>query len=65
MIYEIEIIDLLFSVFFFFFFCAADEIIWPEGDDAVPTDAQDLITRLLSQSPLERLGTGADMFVAV
>uniref|UniRef100_A0A3B3W2M1 non-specific serine/threonine protein kinase n=1 Tax=Poecilia latipinna TaxID=48699 RepID=A0A3B3W2M1_9TELE len=36
----------------------SDEIIWPEGDDALPADAQDLITRLLWQSPLERLGTG-------
>ncbi|XP_056149716.1 microtubule-associated serine/threonine-protein kinase 3 [Lampris incognitus] len=35
-----------------------DEIIWPEGEDALPADAQDLITRLLRQSPLERLGTG-------
>uniref|UniRef100_A0A8C5GLK3 non-specific serine/threonine protein kinase n=1 Tax=Gouania willdenowi TaxID=441366 RepID=A0A8C5GLK3_GOUWI len=35
-----------------------DDIIWPEGEDALPTDAQDLITRLLRQSPLERLGTG-------
>ncbi|XP_072555536.1 microtubule-associated serine/threonine-protein kinase 3 isoform X5 [Paramormyrops kingsleyae] len=36
----------------------SDEIIWPEGDDALPSDAQDLITRLLSQTPMERLGTG-------
>uniref|UniRef100_H2LV17 non-specific serine/threonine protein kinase n=1 Tax=Oryzias latipes TaxID=8090 RepID=H2LV17_ORYLA len=36
----------------------SDEIVWPEGDDALPADAQDLITRLLSQNPLERLGTG-------
>ncbi|XP_042371472.1 microtubule-associated serine/threonine-protein kinase 3 isoform X2 [Plectropomus leopardus] len=36
----------------------SDEIIWPEGDDALPNDAQDLITRLLRQSPLDRLGTG-------
>uniref|UniRef100_A0A671V2W0 non-specific serine/threonine protein kinase n=1 Tax=Sparus aurata TaxID=8175 RepID=A0A671V2W0_SPAAU len=36
----------------------SDEIIWPDGDDALPADAQDLITRLLSQSPLDRLGTG-------
>ncbi|KAL2090132.1 hypothetical protein ACEWY4_014820 [Coilia grayii] len=36
----------------------SDEIIWPDGDDALPVDAQDLITRLLRQSPLERLGTG-------
>lgn len=31
---------------------------WPEGDEALPADAQDLITRLLRQCPLERLGTG-------
>uniref|UniRef100_A0A7N8YG37 non-specific serine/threonine protein kinase n=1 Tax=Mastacembelus armatus TaxID=205130 RepID=A0A7N8YG37_9TELE len=36
----------------------SDEIVWPEGDDALPADAQDLITRLLRQSPLDRLGTG-------
>uniref|UniRef100_A0A8C2Z612 non-specific serine/threonine protein kinase n=1 Tax=Cyclopterus lumpus TaxID=8103 RepID=A0A8C2Z612_CYCLU len=35
-----------------------DDIIWPEGEDALPADTQDLITRLLRQSPLERLGTG-------
>ncbi|KAK2499789.1 hypothetical protein MC885_004824, partial [Smutsia gigantea] len=29
-----------------------------EGDEALPSDAQDLITRLLRQSPLDRLGTG-------
>ncbi|XP_075877161.1 microtubule-associated serine/threonine-protein kinase 3 isoform X2 [Nelusetta ayraudi] len=34
-----------------------DDIIWPDGEDALPADAQDLITRLLKQSPLERLGT--------
>ncbi|XP_014637217.1 PREDICTED: microtubule-associated serine/threonine-protein kinase 3 isoform X2 [Ceratotherium simum simum] len=37
---------------------ASDEIMWPEGDEALPADAQDLITRLLRQSPLDRLGTG-------
>ncbi|XP_016896906.1 microtubule-associated serine/threonine-protein kinase 3 isoform X1 [Cynoglossus semilaevis] len=36
----------------------SDDIIWPEGEDALPVDAQDLITRLLRQSPLDRLGTG-------
>nr|XP_011750760.1 microtubule-associated serine/threonine-protein kinase 3 isoform X8 [Macaca nemestrina] len=36
----------------------SDEIMWPEGDEALPADAQDLITRLLRQSPLDRLGTG-------
>ncbi|XP_063003451.1 microtubule-associated serine/threonine-protein kinase 3 isoform X2 [Elgaria multicarinata webbii] len=36
----------------------SDEIIWPEGDDALPADAQDLITHLLRHCPLERLGTG-------
>lgn len=35
-----------------------DEIIWPEGDEALPPDAQDLISKLLRQNPLERLGTG-------
>eukprot|EP00063_Salmo_salar_P020470 XP_013995305.1 PREDICTED: microtubule-associated serine/threonine-protein kinase 3-like isoform X6 [Salmo salar] len=38
--------------------CVTDDIIWPEGEDALPADAQDLITRLLRQSPLDRLGTG-------
>ncbi|XP_053714702.1 microtubule-associated serine/threonine-protein kinase 3 isoform X3 [Synchiropus splendidus] len=36
----------------------SDDIIWPDGDDALPMEAQDLITRLLRQSPLDRLGTG-------
>uniref|UniRef100_A0A8C5VTA7 non-specific serine/threonine protein kinase n=1 Tax=Microcebus murinus TaxID=30608 RepID=A0A8C5VTA7_MICMU len=36
----------------------SDEIMWPEGDEALPADAQDLITRLLRQSPMDRLGTG-------
>ncbi|TWW72720.1 Microtubule-associated serine/threonine-protein kinase 3 [Takifugu flavidus] len=35
-----------------------DDLIWPDGEDALPADAQDLITRLLRQNPLERLGTG-------
>ncbi|KAJ8339397.1 hypothetical protein SKAU_G00361830 [Synaphobranchus kaupii] len=36
----------------------SDEINWPEGDDAPPSDSQDLITLLLRQNPLERMGTG-------
>ena len=36
----------------------ADEIVWPEEDEALPQDAQDLISKLLRQNPLERLGTG-------
>uniref|UniRef100_A0A8C2AIR4 non-specific serine/threonine protein kinase n=1 Tax=Cyprinus carpio TaxID=7962 RepID=A0A8C2AIR4_CYPCA len=36
----------------------SDEIIWPDGDDALPVDAQDLITRLLNQNAQERLGRG-------
>lgn len=37
----------------------SDEIIWPEKDEeAPPSDAQDLITLLLRQNPLERIGTG-------
>ncbi|KAM6457381.1 microtubule-associated serine/threonine-protein kinase 2 isoform 6-T6 [Liasis olivaceus] len=37
----------------------SDEIVWPEGDEALPPDAQDLIGKLLRQNPLERLGTGS------
>ncbi|KAM6948773.1 microtubule-associated serine/threonine-protein kinase 3 [Aplochiton taeniatus] len=40
-----------------------DDIIWPEGEDALPVDTQDLITRLLRQCPLDRLGTGGTMEV--
>ncbi|XP_023650456.1 microtubule-associated serine/threonine-protein kinase 2 isoform X3 [Paramormyrops kingsleyae] len=36
----------------------SDEIIWPEEEEALPSDAQDLISKLLHQNPLERLGTG-------
>ncbi|KAK5852304.1 hypothetical protein PBY51_023783 [Eleginops maclovinus] len=36
----------------------SDEINWPEGDDAPPPDSQELITLLLRQNPLERMGTG-------
>ncbi|KAG2466586.1 MAST4 kinase, partial [Polypterus senegalus] len=34
-----------------------DEINWPEGEEALPPDAQELITLLLRQNPLERFGT--------
>lgn len=37
----------------------SDEIVWPEGDDALPSDAQDLTSKLLHQNPLERLGTSS------
>ncbi|XP_053557321.1 microtubule-associated serine/threonine-protein kinase 4 isoform X2 [Bombina bombina] len=36
----------------------SEEINWPEKEDAPPDDAQDLITLLLRQNPMERLGTG-------
>ncbi|XP_075060798.1 microtubule-associated serine/threonine-protein kinase 3 isoform X3 [Mixophyes fleayi] len=36
----------------------SDDIVWPGGEESLPGDAQDLITRLLRQYPLERLGTG-------
>uniref|UniRef100_A0A8D0KPT4 non-specific serine/threonine protein kinase n=1 Tax=Strix occidentalis caurina TaxID=311401 RepID=A0A8D0KPT4_STROC len=39
----------------------SDEIAWPEGDDALPPDAQDLISKLLRQNPLERMGTGRNL----
>ncbi|KAJ0065774.1 hypothetical protein NL108_018279 [Boleophthalmus pectinirostris] len=41
----------------------SDEIVWPEGDEALPSDAQDLISNLLRQDPLERLGTGGALEV--
>uniref|UniRef100_A0A665WT69 non-specific serine/threonine protein kinase n=1 Tax=Echeneis naucrates TaxID=173247 RepID=A0A665WT69_ECHNA len=34
----------------------SDEINWPDGEDAPPPDAQELITLLLRQNPLERMG---------
>ncbi|CAN9504366.1 unnamed protein product [Ophioblennius macclurei] len=36
----------------------SDEINWPDGEDAPPNDAQELITLLLRQNPLERMGAG-------
>uniref|UniRef100_A0A8C4ZDU8 non-specific serine/threonine protein kinase n=1 Tax=Gadus morhua TaxID=8049 RepID=A0A8C4ZDU8_GADMO len=41
----------------------SDDIIWPGEEDALPPEAQDMITRLLKQSPLERLGTGGALEV--
>lgn len=38
-----------------------DEINWPDGEDAPPPDAQELVTLLLRQNPLERVGTGTYM----
>ncbi|XP_056143660.1 microtubule-associated serine/threonine-protein kinase 1-like [Lampris incognitus] len=35
-----------------------DDIVWPEGDEALPADAQNLISTLLQTNPLVRLGTG-------
>ncbi|KAL0965362.1 hypothetical protein UPYG_G00280280 [Umbra pygmaea] len=36
----------------------SDEINWPEGEDSPPSDSQELITLLLRQNPMERMGTG-------
>ncbi|XP_072420404.1 microtubule-associated serine/threonine-protein kinase 1-like isoform X3 [Chiloscyllium punctatum] len=36
----------------------SDDIMWPDGDEALPADAQHLISCLLQPNPLERLGTG-------
>lgn len=38
--------------------CGPDEITWPEEEEALPQEAQDLISKLLRLNPLERLGTG-------
>lgn len=35
-----------------------DDIVWPEGEEALPVDAQHLISSLLQTNPLLRLGTG-------
>ncbi|KAJ7992737.1 hypothetical protein DPEC_G00281770 [Dallia pectoralis] len=35
-----------------------DDIVWPEGEEALPGDAQHLISTLLQTNPLIRLGTG-------
>ncbi|CAJ1075698.1 microtubule-associated serine/threonine-protein kinase 1-like isoform X2 [Xyrichtys novacula] len=35
-----------------------DDIVWPEGEEALPVDAQNLISSLLQRNPLVRLGTG-------
>ncbi|XP_034996779.2 microtubule-associated serine/threonine-protein kinase 1 isoform X2 [Zootoca vivipara] len=35
-----------------------DDILWPEGEEALPADAQDLISCLLQTNPLHRLGAG-------
>ncbi|XP_075062785.1 microtubule-associated serine/threonine-protein kinase 1 isoform X2 [Mixophyes fleayi] len=36
----------------------SDDIVWPEGEEALPADAQILISSLLQTDPLLRLGTG-------
>ncbi|CAK6963585.1 microtubule-associated serine/threonine-protein kinase 2 isoform X3 [Scomber scombrus] len=36
----------------------SDEINWPDGEDAAPLDSQELITMLLRQNPLDRMGAG-------
>ncbi|KAG8129974.1 hypothetical protein E2320_016597 [Naja naja] len=35
-----------------------DDILWPEGEEALPSDAQHLISCLLQTNPLLRLGAG-------
>ncbi|XP_053474505.1 microtubule-associated serine/threonine-protein kinase 4 isoform X2 [Ictalurus furcatus] len=40
----------------------SDEINWPDGEDAPPADAQELITLLLRQNPLERLGAAGGAY---
>lgn len=39
-------------------FVYVDDIEWPDGDEALPGDAQSLISALLQTNPLVRLGTG-------
>ncbi|XP_042564240.1 microtubule-associated serine/threonine-protein kinase 1 isoform X2 [Clupea harengus] len=35
-----------------------DDIVWPDGDEALPADSQNLISALLQTNPIVRLGTG-------
>ncbi|XP_051893520.1 microtubule-associated serine/threonine-protein kinase 3 [Pristis pectinata] len=41
----------------------SDEIMWPSEEEALPSEAQDLISRLLRQNPRDRLGTGGALEV--
>ncbi|XP_041444840.1 microtubule-associated serine/threonine-protein kinase 1-like isoform X2 [Xenopus laevis] len=43
----------------------SDDIVWPEAEEALPTDAQNLISCLLQTDPLQRLGTGGAIEVKV
>ncbi|XP_028822509.1 microtubule-associated serine/threonine-protein kinase 1-like isoform X3 [Denticeps clupeoides] len=36
----------------------SDDVVWPEGDQVLPADTQNLISALLQTNPLLRLGTG-------
>ncbi|XP_075758513.1 microtubule-associated serine/threonine-protein kinase 1 isoform X2 [Pelodiscus sinensis] len=36
----------------------SDEILWPDGEEALPADAQSLVSCLLQTDPLVRLGAG-------
>lgn len=48
---------LLWLMFSFFFNAVKGIIEWPSEDEAPPDDARDLVTRLLEQDPIARLGT--------
>lgn len=41
----------------------SDDIVWPDGDEALPADAQALISALLQTNPLVRLGTGTNLCI--
>ncbi|XP_035526804.1 microtubule-associated serine/threonine-protein kinase 3-like [Morone saxatilis] len=41
-----------------FFKAVRTEVTWPQGGDALPADAQDMITLLLKKNCVRRLGTG-------
>ncbi|KAG8441410.1 hypothetical protein GDO86_006956 [Hymenochirus boettgeri] len=43
----------------------SDDIVWPDGEEALPADAQNLISSLLQTDPLLRLGTGGAIEVKV
>ncbi|XP_031755306.1 microtubule-associated serine/threonine-protein kinase 1 isoform X4 [Xenopus tropicalis] len=43
----------------------SDDIVWPEAEEALPADAQNLISCLLQTDPLQRLGTGGAIEVKI
>lgn len=52
---------IILTFFSLFLVPLVDDIVWPDGDEALPADAQSLISALLQTNPLVRLGTGTGL----